>query len=221
MRLRLIGDVHGKWGPYKKIIKDSPPSIQVGDLGLGFRVMGGPSDGQVRSNPPHYAMIQGNHRFIRGNHDNPTACLTQSQWIPDGHYENGMMFVGGAQSVDQAWRTEGYDWWKDEELSIGALNSMVDLYIERRPKIMVTHDCPEDIAEYMAVMSGRRKNDMKSRTRQAFQAMLSAHSPDLWAFGHWHHNAAIDWNGTKFVCLAELQYRDLDINPDGTYSEPE
>ena len=69
--MRFIGDVHGKWKKYKRIIKDCDASIQVGDLGLGFVRKHGWSAGQIYSNPPHYAMVKGDHKFIRGNHDNP------------------------------------------------------------------------------------------------------------------------------------------------------
>lgn len=35
MLTRFIGDVHGKYPQYKLLIKDGPPSIQVGDMGVG------------------------------------------------------------------------------------------------------------------------------------------------------------------------------------------
>lgn len=58
--IRFIGDVHGKYDRYKKIIQDAPGSIQLGDLGVGFRRIGGPQAGDFYSNPPHYAMVRGN-----------------------------------------------------------------------------------------------------------------------------------------------------------------
>lgn len=35
--MRFIGDVHGKFKSYKTLIKDIPMSIQVGDMGVGFK----------------------------------------------------------------------------------------------------------------------------------------------------------------------------------------
>jgi hypothetical protein len=111
----VIGDVHGGFRQYKRLIKGVPASIQVGDMGVGFmRIRAGieRSDGagdvQYLANPPHYAMLPG-HRFIRGNHDNPGVCRRHSQWIPDGHVEGHTMFIGGALSIDRQWRVEGYD----------------------------------------------------------------------------------------------------------------
>lgn len=208
MKYRLIGDVHGKFGPYKQIIKDSPPSIQVGDMGVGFFRW---PHGEPSTNPPHEKMVAGNHRFIRGNHDNPSVCKTQSQWIADGAIEDGVMFIGGGLSIDKAYRIEGYSWWPGEELSIAELNDLTDLYIKMRPRVMITHDCPEEVAAAMLhgiPLLGNEKVDFPSRTRQAFQSMWSAHSPELWVFGHWHKSFDHVLRGTRFVCLAELEYRD-------------
>lgn len=211
MTIRLIGDVHGKFNRYKAIIKDGPPSIQVGDMGVGFRrtfdgING--NKGEYTNNPPYDLMLANAARFIRGNHDNPSVCDRHSQCIQDGSIESGVMFIGGAQSVDRQFRTEGYDWWPDEELSIEELGDLIDVYVGAKPRVMITHDCPEEVAEAMEAHSGRRKLDLQSRTRQALQSMWSAHSPELWVYGHWHYSFDHVLRGTRFVCLAELEYRD-------------
>lgn len=208
--MRFIGDVHGKFRQYKKLLAQGGPTIQVGDLGLGFRRVGGYRDGSFTTNPPHARMVAGGHRFIRGNHDNPSVCRQHSQCIQDGTIEDGVMFVGGAVSVDKEWRQPGYNWWEDEELSYRELSIVVDTYARNKPRVMVTHDCPEEIASVMCAHSGRKKLDWPSRTRDALQAMLCMHSPKLWVFGHWHFSFDATANGTRFVCLAELECRDLD-----------
>lgn len=209
----LIGDVHGKFRQYKAILSGCESSIQVGDLGVGFRRTQGPNAGKIYSNPPHYAMARGDHRFIRGNHDNPNECYRHSQWIQDGAVESGVMFVGGALSIDRAFRQEGFNWWPDEELSTAELMDIVDAYVGTKPRVMVTHDCPEDVAAEVSRLAGVTKLDPRfaSRTRQAFQSMWSAHSPELWVFGHWHHSFDAVLNGTRFVCLAELETMVIDL----------
>lgn len=217
--IRFIGDVHGKYDAYKRAIAAVPRSIQVGDMGVGFRHARGARLGEPAANPPHYAMVRGDHRFIRGNHDNPTACRTQSQWIPDGHCEDAMMFVGGAVSIDKDQRTEGYDWWPDEELSEAELQNIGSNYLARKPRIMVTHDCPEEVAAILLAkfaILGTAKRDLFSRTRVALQEMWAAHPPELWIFGHYHvsfeqvlHHGDSE-AGTRFICLAELECRDID-----------
>lgn len=217
MVIRFIGDVHGKYNAYKRILKDSPPSVQVGDMGVGFMKLRPDNDVQYLTNPPYDRMVAGNHKFIRGNHDNPAVCRKHSQYIADGTYwaPQRMMFVGGASSVDRALRTEGVDWWADEELSIAELNTIVDDYIRFKPKIMVTHDCPEEVAKaaFFDRHRGKLNPGVSARTRQAFQSMFSAHSPDLWVYGHWHAPFDHVIGGTRFLCLAELEFRDIEVGP--------
>jgi hypothetical protein len=216
--IRFIGDVHGKYDRYKRLIAGVPQSIQVGDMGVGFRRW---PHGEARPNPPFDAMAAGDHRFIRGNHDNPRVCKNQRFWITDGHIEDGMMFIGGAVSTDkeEAQRVEDYSWWPDEELSTTELNALVDKYIETKPRIMVTHDCPEEVASIIGTRVpaiGMNKLSVPSRTRLALQEMWVSHYPNLWIFGHYHMSFDHVLHrgtkvGTRFVCLSELEYRDLSL----------
>jgi hypothetical protein len=214
--IRFIGDVHGKFGRYKTLLADSPfPTIQVGDMGVGFRKW---PHGEWSANPPYDQMKAGGHRFIRGNHDNPEVCAMHSQWIPDGTVEGDMMFIGGALSIDRAYRYEDFSWWPDEELSQQRLDALVHEFAIVRPKIMVTHECPESIAEMIVgditdLRDGKKmKMDPRhaSRTRVAFQTMFEAHQPKLWIFGHWHVPFGSVINGTRFICLPELAHMDID-----------
>ncbi|HYT42014.1 MAG TPA: metallophosphoesterase family protein [Methylomirabilota bacterium] len=206
MLVRFIGDVHGKYRQYKNLIKNIP-SIQVGDMGVGFIRKQGPNVGETYSNPPYYKMIKGNHRFIRGNHDNLTICKKHSQWIPDGTVENKMMFIGGANSIDREYRTEGYDWWEDEQLSTIELNNIHNIYFDNKPEIMVTHDCPEEVCYLL----NKTYLESAPRTRQALQQMFETHKPKLWIFGHWHMSFEYNLFGTKFICLNELEFKDIEI----------
>ena len=206
--VRFIGDVHGKFGRYKTILKEATaqgiPTIQVGDMGIGFfSPYGIPSE-----NPPYDRMVEGNHRFIRGNHDNPAVCRRHSQYIPDLHLENNVMFVGGALSIDRAFRNVNESWWEDEELSVNELNDAYDLYAQVKPRVMITHEFPEVITDHMF---NKGKIDDPSRTRQAFQSMWEQHKPEMWLAGHWHQHRDINIMGTRFICLAELQIADIDL----------
>ncbi len=200
-----IGDVHGKFKRYGKLLKDNYDTIQVGDMGVGF--MDG--FGMTTSNPPFDKMVSWNARFIRGNHDNPEVCRNHRQWIKDGTRKDGVMYIGGAWSVDQAWRTPNESWWHDEELGIEELSMLVDKYEKYQPHTMVTHDCPESIVSFHY----SSYDHTPSRTRAALQRMLTRHRPKLWVFGHWHHSFDQVIDGTRFVCLDELEMKEL--NHDG------
>lgn len=215
--IRFLGDVHGKFRRYSTFLDNTPyPTIQVGDMGVGFRRW---PHGE-RGSAPHWdKMVAGGHRFIRGNHDSPADCARSSQYIADGTVEGNMMFVGGALSIDKQWRIEGYSWWPDEELSEDELLAMLAIYHRNHPQIMVTHDCPQYIAASIVatipcVGNGETKLDPKfaSRTREAFDFMLGHHRPKLWIFGHWHVPFDYMYQGTRFICIPELAMVDVDVD---------
>lgn len=205
--LRIIGDVHGKFRRYREIIRNVPFSIQVGDMGVGFRNR----MGEWTANPPYDAMSEGRNFFIRGNHDNPEVCRRQKHWIPDGSVVDGIYCLGGAVSIDRAWRTEGLDWWSDEELSYAALERMVDEYTAIKPDVVITHDCPASAADGILAHFNMRKIEDGSRTRVALQTMLDIHQPKEWYFGHWHQSVSFVRGRTAFRCLNELEFVDIDI----------
>jgi len=204
--MRFIGDVHGKYDRYKKIIENCEGSVQVGDMGVGFFVEDYHTGRRALANPPYDAMVAGNHRFIRGNHDNPNTCRNHTQWIPDGKVENDILFVGGAWSIDRDYRTEGLNWWSDEQLSISEFQVVIDTACTIQPKIIVSHDCPLSVVPHLF-----NKEPIRTCTQQALDVILEDCRPEIWIFGHWHQNVDVVFGGTRFICLDELCYIDLDV----------
>lgn len=215
---RIIGDIHGKFYDYetyclKQVFRhksDNVPthSVQVGDFGVGFArdYWHEEVNSWMKDNPTH--------KFIRGNHDSPQKCKEMHGWIADGVINGNVMYIGGAWSIDHAYRTEGVDWWADEELSIEELNKIYDRYVLYKPKFLITHDCPTTVAYEMFIANGNSLTgtyQIKTRTGEALQAMFEAHQPDFHFFGHWHNTRQSTINGTRFVCLGELDYVDVDF----------
>lgn len=214
MYTRIIGDVHGYKQELTALLYSMPEhvtsAIQVGDMGVGF----GQSDYWHESLDD--VLKSANARFIRGNHDNPAVCKTMLGYIPDGRVEGHSMFIGGAWSIDCAWRTAGLTWWEDEECSIEQFDQLIDIYTVVRPKVMFTHDCPTEAAIELfqkrgLLLGGINAKLEKTRTASALQAMYEIHQPDFWFHGHWHHTVSAKIGNTRFHCLGELDYIDFDI----------
>lgn len=201
--MRLIGDIHGEIYQYEQIINGANESVQVGDFGIGFL-----NDPQMEFVTQMHA--DGRHKFIRGNHDDPDLCKEQPGYIADGTYdkERGIMYVGGAWSIDWKWRTPGFTWWDNEELSDAEFDLINAEYMQWRPKIMVTHDCPTQVA-YELFIKNKNKAQYKTRTAEHLQTMFDGHQPDIWLFGHWHEDHDVVINGTRFICLGINSYIDL------------
>lgn len=147
--------------------------------------------------------------YFTGN--SPSVCKRHSQYINDGTIEDGVMFCGGAVSIDKDWRQVDYNYWVDEELSSGELHKIVDIYAQNKPRVMVTHECPESIADALMSHFNKTKMNFPSRTRQAFEIMRQINPPELWVFGHWHHSFDQVLDGTRYVCLNELEYKEFEI----------
>lgn len=80
---------------------------------------------------------------------------------------------------------------------------------------MVTHDCPESVSLELFIKNGNSiggTTQFKTRTASALQTMFEIHQPELHIFGHWHNNVDQVINGTRFICLDELSYCDVDMN---------
>lgn len=217
---RIVGDIHGNFNEYtfynlgigrtRHAGDPVPPerSIQVGDFGIGF------FSEYWHEMARDWMKTYPGHRFIRGNHDDPAMCLTMPGFIEDGMVEDDIMYVGGAWSIDHSLRTEGVDWWRDEELSVSQFNTIVDIYRDVKPRVMITHDCPTQIAWDMFISRGDSlggKNQIKTRTGEALQAMWEMHQPEMWFFGHWHETRDLTLHGTKFQCIGELDYVDVEL----------
>lgn len=206
-KTRLIGDIHGKTYEYKLLIEKQESTIQLGDFGIGFA-------GDYWHEHVNELHADGNHRFIRGNHDDPERCRKEmTGYIPDGTIENDIFFMGGAWSIDWKYRVSGVDWWPDEELNDRQLKQMIETYAIMRPRVVITHDCPTLAAYHMFIRPGHTFSNAMylTRTGEALQAMFEIHQPEYHFFGHWHHTATRNLDGTTFVCLGINDYIDVDL----------
>lgn len=203
--MRFIGDVHGLWAGYEEIIHDCDASVQVGDFGVGFS-----GENPCSAMLTQQAQARGNHRFIRGNHDNPEVCHDWPAFIPCGTVdEHGILYVGGAYSIDAAYRTPGLSWWPDEENSDEFFEQVIDSAIYNRPEVIVSHDAPYPVT--VGLGDPRFGPVRRTRTSHWLEKLWAAHSPRLWVFGHWHKDFDEAIGTTRFVCLDELSYVDIPV----------
>lgn len=188
----IIGDVHGKIQEYKKIIDSTKEkTIQVGDFGF------------KKQHEWHLENINSDlHKINFGNHDDTTFLNSKHSLGNYSLIENEgekIMTVRGAYSIDKIHRTEGIDWWNNEELTYEQLSNICDIYHFIQPNIMITHDCPSIIRD---ILFGIKD---KSITSNALEIMFSMFKPKLWIFGHHHKSIEMNYKGTKFICLNELK----------------
>lgn len=187
----FIGDIHANFGVYEKITSAFSPTMQLGDMGLGFGV------------DYEFPDLHPEHGFIRGNHDNPEICRTMESYLGDYGYLHGedIFFVSGAFSIDKNWRTIGVDWWAEEELNHEQWKAVFELYGGFQPRIVATHDCPFSVLG--EVQDSRFGSSKRTLTGMGLQQMLDIHQPEIWVFAHHHQYRAFTQGKTLFVALGD------------------
>jgi hypothetical protein len=221
--IRVVGDVHGKIQPparrkvrnardlfplsprqvahqvqryYATLIGNVPYSVQVGDLATEYSQL-------AKIDPAR-------HRAIAGNHDDLSSLSphflgdfgTHTVPLRSGQFE--FFFVRGARSIDSTYRLS---WSSEEELNETACEAALAAYSAIGPRIMMTHDCPAEITQFV----GLECLDLQpARTNNLLQNCFDQHRPQLWLFGHHHRSWTENIKGTKFICLPELGYFDFD-----------
>lgn len=199
MKILFIGDVHAKFKELDYLLQnhtDRDFVVQVGDLGIGFHGISYPES------------VSPDFNFIRGNHDNPDVCRRHREHLGDFGFMSdiSLFYLAGAYSIDKAIRTEGSDWWRDEELNMEQLQEAIDLYEKEKPRIMVTHDCPNSITRLL-----HGENRFSNNTGQALEICFKIHKPQIWIHGHHHISHKTNIDGTLFIGLSELEPYLLEI----------
>lgn len=216
-RLRIIGDVHGKFQDYIALTKGCDYSIQVGDMGFDYS--------ELR------AINQDNHKFIGGNHDNydkyyASPYVVRGAQLKDygiaTHGGLNFFFLRGGFSIDWKQRQKSYlmggakSYWDNEELSMEQMEMALWQYQKMKPSIVITHECPRSISQYVGdnkilEMFGYNPQRFTTKTSELLEMMFQSHQPKRWYFGHYHNNWASEINGTQFRCIDELSYAELEV----------
>jgi hypothetical protein len=194
MKLRLVGDIHGNVRVVGDLIDscgDYDLTIQLGDFGAGFGT-------------EHYLndFDPANFRVLLGNHDNWDVLKK----YPHALDRFGVLqledlkifYVGGAWSIDQAYRIPGLSWWESEELNIVEHEACLELWKKECEDVdlVITHDGP--INTGLQILG---EMPYQNRTNVFLYEMWRHHEPPSWRFGHWHKCWANQIGLTNFRCL--------------------
>lgn len=209
-KIRFIGDVHGHYKQYALLCHSAEDkgweTVQIGDMGFTYEHFS------------QFGLDNGKHHWFGGNHEHynkyhKAPCqLGDYGTVPieDWKYSS-FLFIRGAHSIDYKYRTEGLDWFRNEELDLKEWRACFDFYKLTRPNIVVTHDCPNIARDEMVkggfgIVQGQK---IQTRTGQMLQHLYDIWQPSLWIFGHWHKDVEFKVGKTKFRCIDILQTFDL------------
>ncbi len=186
MKFIFLGDVHGNINHCINICNTNPDAtiVQVGDFGVGFIPM------DILMNMPK------NFKFFAGNHDCRRLCHFLPSNLGDyGEAFDRFFFVSGADSIDKPYRTEGIDWWNDEELTQTQAGWCLNQWRDSSVNVLVSHDLPQSFAE------GYKSIYDKTLTRNLLQSMIDCRKPNMIIYGHHHRSQRMVYNGIKVMEL--------------------
>lgn len=192
----FIGDIHGEFEVLNKLLEKIPESatvIQVGDYGLW--------PGHPRKPKPRVNPIRPVH-FIDGNHEyfpwlrrsrGLTEIRPNSIYIPRGtvlEIEGKRIgFLGGADSIDKAWRTAGIDWFPDERITHDDGMRLLDAVGDTPLDILVTHTPPVSVVDMLIARhggAGSKSYPEFNGGARAVEALWEALGRPLNISGHMH-----------------------------------
>jgi predicted phosphodiesterase len=213
--MRIIGDVHGKVDEYVNIANCSDVSVQLGDMSYDYSRM-------MRVSEQKHKFLGGNHEDYNKYHKQPHSLgnwglVNDEISLP---FDNKVFFVRGGFSpnvhslIDEYILTGKQKWFFDEELTDTVLDNAIYNYSVVLPDIVLSHECPtivkKTFSDYQFIYQKLGWSSKHcSRTEKALQCMFNIHKPKLWLFGHWHRSYDMVIDGTRFICLDKLQYKDI------------
>lgn len=172
-------------------------------------------------------------RFIDGNHDHHPwlqkradmagARLDKSDdlviYQPRGSVyedEDGtrFLFVGGAPSIDHAFRSPGHSWWPEECITDDEFELAMTAHDIH---VIVTHDAPDFPPGFGPKGDPGFCAKAVDSMKKIF-TLVEHHQPDMLVHGHWHHRysrmqgrtqvVGLDCNWAKFPNALYLWSRD-------------
>jgi len=223
--IAVAGDWHGNLGWARNVVQSAAAQgvqtiLQLGDFGALW-----PGRGKGRFEARlNYYLQQANIQliFIGGNHDNwadleklPVGkdglapLLSNIKYLPrpGRTIVHGLVVgaLGGAFSIDYQYRTEGRDWWANEEPSRNDLEGLVNGGLL---DLLLTHDVPSGINLDSAFDLPEDIIALANRTRDLLTEAVSRTRPTIVFCGHWHQRATglinFDDGGTTSVEVLDM-----------------
>lgn len=97
--------------------------------------------------------------------------------------------LGGANSIDIAFRTRGKTWWEQEAIHPEETEWLIDLCKDKNIDVFITHDAPEEVSYILYGHGAKLPDDIRAwgnRSGKELQKATCAMNPTLQVCGHHH-----------------------------------
>lgn len=216
----IVGDIHGRVEELNRLIQLAEPDIilQVGDFGFWPDV----KLKNLNLEKTKIYWCDGNHEhhdilqpMVNENRD-PVEIVPNCFYMPRGSVKefNGknIMFLGGADSIDKAWRKPHISWFEQELLTEEDYN----FFRQKKEKIdiIISHTAPNYFPVERKLGSpkdeGNRIHKKEDPTRDILDKAYDLFKPSKWYFGHWHFWDKDVYESCTWTCLDMCPYSEYD-----------
>jgi predicted phosphodiesterase len=210
MKILITGDIHNEFGRLNELISRRRPNMVIccGDFGYWpNKPWAAPLTNIRLQGAEKLLWCDGNHEDHWALRDRETDELAPGVFymprgstyeLPDGRT---ILFMGGADSIDKQWRTEGDTWFREEIISQKDMMNLPDMKID----IFVTHTCPSELVLDLTKHSPLKREEPSNI---ALASLRKIYKPELWFFGHWHRATEGNLFGTKWYALSAPGFGD-------------
>lgn len=214
MKVLVVGDIHGKFRLFSNFLenKEYDYIFSCGDFGYWPEHINICEELKLPENTKLY--------FCDGNHENHDTLkkLSNNEICKNVFYMNrgsvltinntNILFFGGANSIDYKYRTPGYDWFPEENISEKDINNLPN---NTNIDIVISHTCPLETKLPIFTFTDKRTDS----NRNYLSYILNKYKPNLWFFGHWHERLTSSYNNTIFYGLNKIDdfgwYKEINI----------
>ncbi|EHQ04662.1 metallophosphoesterase family protein [Leptonema illini] len=208
-RTLFIGDIHSDFESLEILVRfmlhrvsGISRVVQVGDF--GFWPLQASWLWYPKSKlPVPVSFIDGNHEdhvALRRAASNDATKVSEhydATYIPRGFVGDGFVYCGGATSYDRAYRTEGLDWFPEENITDEEIRRGIRNCEGQKIRIMVAH---ETIREAFRLI--KRPNWIfADQNRERLEELFNAARPEIYIHGHYHFFSEYEYLGCRFICL--------------------
>lgn len=215
----FLGDIHGSFShilySLSRMKEKNKNIVQVGDFGIGFHNEEIDLK-NLKIMQEALAIWNCNLYVVRGNHDNPKYFTGEFKDKLNKKFKNihfiedyevveiegkHVLFIGGGVSIDRVYRTEGKDYWKDEEVVYSPDKIKKILENNSSIDILVTHSAPmwcypqgidaPIVKNYISIDKGDLKTDLEDERDilgKYFDELNDKFKFKYHFYGHFHRN---------------------------------
>lgn len=168
---------------------------------------------------PELLRLQSINEHTSGTPFGAVKIRSKIFWLPNGTnwtwHGKHWLGVGGAVSPDKSMRTEGHDWWPEEEITSAQSVALARIYGNQNISVMLTHDRP--INAFIQLDPWPKEWDLPDKVRSEvhqakLQYIVDAVQPELLIHGHYHMAKFNEVTEEDYVYTCIALHRDGNID---------